>query len=456
MLLASKNKHLHIKVGLNMTLSVEEFSSELFAGLNLDHHGRYYVAYSGGVDSTVLLHLMSQLRDQHGFDLVALHVSHNLQAESKAWAEHCGRVCELLKVPLRQTSLNLTSSDEATARDARYQWFREQVEYRSVIMTAHHQQDRAETFLFNLMRGAGSTGLSSLRASRPFFGAKLVRPFLKFSQADIVNYAHQHDLCWIEDPSNQDQRYSRNEIRHQILPVLQAFRPDAIQSIARAAANLEQENGLLREIAICDLVDVREHPIHPLDQSHALCVDDIGHLTPGRQANVLRFWLQSLKLHSPSRRLLARLLLAISEPPASTAVLQECGSQFRFYKGYMYVMAATTARQTFSSVSWQNLEQPLALFENKLMIGSTDKLRELVLSHKKSRLRLAAKPEVSNPKALQGHSLNLRKWMQDIGVPPWRRQALPLLTMSEAGNDVVIAPVDQQFHSDWVSVDTPY
>jgi tRNA(Ile)-lysidine synthetase-like protein len=122
----------------------------------------------------------------------------------------------------------------------------------------------------------------------------------------------------------------------------------------------------------------------------------------------------------------------------------------------MYVMAATTARQTFSSVSWQNLEQPLALFENKLMIGSTDKLRELVLSHKKSRLRLAAKPEVSNPKALQGHSLNLRKWMQDIGVPPWRRQALPLLTMSEAGNDVVIAPVDQQFHSDWVSVDTPY
>ncbi|MFT6409125.1 MAG: tRNA(Ile)-lysidine synthase [Arenicella sp.] len=439
-----------------MTFSVKEFGAGLFGGLDLSHQGRYYVAFSGGLDSTVLLHLMAQLRDQHGFELIALHVSHNLQAQSQEWAEHCSRVCQALEVPLRQTSLNLDSSAESTARDARYQWFREQVEYGSVIMTAHHQQDRAETFLFNLMRGAGSTGLSSLRAKRPFFGAKLVRPLLPFSQASIVDYAEQHNLQWVEDPSNQDQGYSRNEIRHQVLPVLQTFRADAIQSIARAAANLEQENGLLREVAICDLVDVREHSIHPLDHSHALCVDDMCHLTSGRQANVVRFWLQSLKLHSPSRKFLARLLLAISEPPASTAILQEDGCQFRFYKGYMYVMPAQEPQQQFSSVSWQDVEQPLSLFENKLMIGSTQKLRELVLSYKQPHLRLAAKSELINPKALQGHSLNLKTWMQDMGVPPWRRQALPLLTMSDAKNDVIIAPVDQQLQTDWLSLDAPY
>jgi tRNA(Ile)-lysidine synthase len=439
-----------------MTLSIGEFGTELFEGLNLGHSDRYYVAFSGGVDSTVLLHLMSQLRDQHGFELVALHVAHNLQAESNAWAEHCSRICDSLKVPLRQTSLNLDSSDEATARDGRYQWFREQVEYGSIIMTAHHQQDRAETFLFNLLRGAGSTGLSSLRAKRPFFGAKLVRPLLKFSQANIIDYAIQHDLQWVEDPSNQNQAYSRNEIRHQVLPILQTFRADAIQNIARAAANLEQENGLLREVAICDLVDVREHQIHPIDQSHALCVDDMGHLTAGRQANVLRFWLHSLKLHSPSRKFLGRLLLAISQPPASTAVLQEGGRQFRFYKGYMYVMTAKATPQEFSSISWQNVDQPLGLFDNKLMVGSTHKLRELVFSDKKSRVRLAPKSELCNPKALQGHSLNLKKWMQDIGVPPWRRQALPLLTISKGDTDVVITPIDQQLHSDWVSIETPY
>ncbi len=434
-----------------MTFSASEFEKELFGGLNLDRQGRYFVAFSGGVDSTVLLHLMATLRDEYGFDLTALHVSHNLQPESQSWADHCAAVCNSLGVRLKQTSLNLDSNSEATARDARYEWFREQVQYGCVLMTAHHQQDRAETFLFNLMRGAGSTGLSSLRASRPFFGAKLVRPMLSFTQDDIVEYAENSHLIWVEDPSNRDQRYSRNEIRHQVLPALENFRSDAIQNIARAAANLEQENGLLREVAICDLVDVREHPSHPLDQSHALCVDDMGHLTVGRQANVLRFWLQSLKLHSPSRRLLAKLLAAIAHPPASTAVIQEGGCQFRFYKGFMYVMPALDSSREFSAVNWQNIDKPLELFESRWHVGSTAKLKELIFSRKESRLRLAAKPEIANPKALQGHSLNLKKWMQDMGVPPWRRQALPLLTMSQAQNDVVIAPVDEQLHSDWVS-----
>ncbi len=434
-----------------MTFSASEFEKELFGGLNLDRQGRYFVAFSGGVDSTVLLHLMATLRDEYGFELTALHVSHNLQPESQSWADHCAAVCNSLGVRLKQTSLNLDSNSEATARDARYEWFREQVQYGCVLMTAHHQQDRAETFLFNLMRGAGSTGLSSLRASRPFFGAKLVRPMLSFTQDDIVEYAENNHLIWVEDPSNRDQRYSRNEIRHQVLPALENFRSDAIQNIARAAANLEQENGLLREVAICDLVDVREHPSHPLDQSHALCVDDMGHLTVGRQANVLRFWLQSLKLHSPSRRLLAKLLAAIAHPPASTAVIQEGGCQFRFYKGFMYVMPALDSSREFSAVNWQNIDKPLELFESRWHVGSTAKLKELIFSRKESRLRLAAKPEIANPKALQGHSLNLKKWMQDMGVPPWRRQALPLLTMSQAQNDVVIAPVDEQLHSDWVS-----
>ena len=441
---------------MRMTFSINEFGEGLFEGLGLDPVGRYYVAYSGGVDSTVLLHLMSELRKGYDFELTALHVSHNLQPESEQWVEHCMHTCAALGVTFQHTSLNLDSSSEATARDARYQWFSEQVPFGSILMTAHHQQDRAETFLFNLMRGAGSTGLSSLRAKRPFFGAKLVRPLLNISQKDILGYANAHDLSWVEDPSNNDQRYSRNEIRHQVLPALEVFRADAVQNIARAAANLEQENGLLREVAICDLVDVREHSLHPIDNSHALCVDDLGHLTVGRQANVIRFWLQSLKLHTPSRKFLAKLLHAVSEPPASTAVLQEGGRQFRFYKGFMYVMPAQQGQQDFCSVSWQNLEKPLGLFENKLQVGSTQKLRELIFSNQKARLRLVSKPEVSNPKALQGHSLNLKKWMQDIGVPPWRRQALPLLTMSHAESDVVSAPVDQQLYTDWVSLEAPY
>lgn len=430
-------------------------ASTLFKELKLDSKAHYYLAYSGGADSSVLLHCMTRLRAHYGFELTALHVSHNLQSASSTWAEHCAQVCESLDVPFKQVSLNLDSGSEASARTARYHWFSEQVERGSILMTAHHQQDRAETFLFNLMRGAGSTGLSSLRSKRPFHGATLVRPMLNQTLSDILGYAKQNRLKWVEDPSNTDEQYSRNEIRHQVLPSLESFRGDAIQNIARAAANLEQENNLLKEIAICDLVEVREHPKHPLDQSYALCVADLAHLSPARQGNLLRFWLRSLDLHSPSRQFLAKLLFAINEPPTSTAVLQEAGQQFRFYKGFMYVMPASETEPAFATINWQNPEKSVDLFHNKLRVDSTAKLRDFVLNERAASLKLAARAELINPKALQGHSLNLKKWMQDIGVPPWRRQAVPLLTVSKPGQDVVLAPVDQQIQTEWVSLECP-
>lgn len=438
-----------------MTYSVNQLGGELFGGLALDQQGHYFVAFSGGVDSTVLLHLMRELQESHGFELTALHVSHNLQPQSRHWSQHCLNVCRAWDIPFRHTSLSLDSDSEHAARTARYQWFREQLETGSVLLTAHHEQDRAETFLFNMMRGAGSTGLSSMRPIRSFHGSKLVRPLLNVSQDTILAYAQQKGLSWVEDPSNKHTHYSRNEIRHNVLPALTGFRDDAIQNIARAAANLEQENSLLREVAIADLVDVREQPVHPIDQSYALCYEDMAHLSAARQANLLRFWLHSLELHTPSKRFLGQLLDAIQTPPASTAVLQESGSQFRFYQGFMYVMPAVPQMKSFSVVDWQNVEQPLDLFQHKIRLGSTPKLRELVSSQRDASVRLAARPEVENPKALQGHSLNLKKWLQEIGIPPWRRQALPLLTMSGRGQDVVLGPVDQQLHNDWVLLECP-
>ena len=165
----------------------------------------------------------------------------------------------------KSTKVNLDSSSESTARSARYQWMREQIEPGSILMTAHHQQDRAETFLFNLMRGAGSAGLSSLRPSRPFYNARLARPLLEFSKNDVLQYAQDQNLQWIEDPSNEDTSYSRNDIRKNVVPTLVDYRQDAVRNVARAAANLERENALMREVAIADLVEVREHPKHPQD-----------------------------------------------------------------------------------------------------------------------------------------------------------------------------------------------
>jgi len=163
-----------------MIYSAETFAEQLFEDLALSKKGQYYVAYSGGIDSTVLLHLLQQVRQHPDTDMsvTALHVDHGLHSDSAAWAEHCQRVCDGLDIPLIKTRLERSLGSEAEAREVRYQWFSEQIESNSTVMTAHHQQDRAETFLFNLMRGTGSAGLSSLRASRPFYGSCLVRPLL--------------------------------------------------------------------------------------------------------------------------------------------------------------------------------------------------------------------------------------------------------------------------------------
>ncbi len=433
-----------------MTLSAQWLSGELFEALNLNRSAHYFLAFSGGMDSTVLLALMAELQKREDFKLTALHVNHNLQDQSQAWADHCTQLCGFLGVDVRCISVNLENSSEAVARNARYNWFAKQVKYGDVLLTAHHRQDRAETFLFNLMRGAGSTGLSSLRAVRPFYGATLARPLLNASREQVSEYARASGLSWVEDPSNGRTNYSRNAIRHNIIPELTKHRPDAVQNIARAAANLEEENGLLREIAICDLVDVREQPDHPLDRSHALCVDDMLHLSLARKSNLLRFWLQSLKLHTPSRRFMTQLLEAIETPPSSTTVLQEGGKQFRFYRGFMYVMPAQVESHPFGVMDWSNVSQPINIFESRWRLDATNKLRELAHSKSGAHVRLVERSKLDNPKALHGHSLNVKKWMQEMAIPPWRRQSLPLLTLNSKREDILLGAVDQQLHNDWV------
>jgi tRNA(Ile)-lysidine synthase len=257
----------------------------------------WYVAFSGGLDSTVLLHILASLAQREALPtLRAIHVQHGLQASAEAWPAHCQQVCAALGVPLllREVQVQSGASLEQAAREARYQAFVEVLAADELLLTAQHRDDQAETLLFRLLRGAGARGLSAMPAHRALGSGQLLRPLLDVSRAELEMYARQHALQWVEDPSNIDERFSRNFLRQQVLPLLTQRWPQASASMARSAAHLSEAQGLLDELAQADLAAMAQDSRFAWLALPSLPLTALLNLSAPRQRNVLRHWLAPL------------------------------------------------------------------------------------------------------------------------------------------------------------------
>jgi tRNA(Ile)-lysidine synthase len=255
------------------------------------------VALSGGLDSTVLLHLLASLAQREALPpLSAIHVHHGLQAAADAWPAHCRELCAALSVPLQVEYVQVASgaSLERAAREARYAAFAARLGTDELLLTAQHRDDQAETLLFRLLRGAGVQGLSAMPVSRALGAGQLVRPLLNCSRDELLAYAREHTLSWVEDPSNADERFSRNYLRRQVLPTLLGRWPQAATNMARSAAHLSEAAQLLDELAQQDVAAAEvsgEFAWLPLP---ALALPVLHSLSEPRQRNALRYWLRPL------------------------------------------------------------------------------------------------------------------------------------------------------------------
>ena len=254
----------------------------------------WHIAFSGGLDSTVLLHLLASI--EHLPPLSAVHVHHGLQAAADAWPSHCQSVCDSLSVRLRVMRVQVLpgASLERAAREARYQAFAEVTGAGEVLLTGQHRDDQAETLLFRLLRGAGVRGLAAMPAYRPLAAGHLVRPLLNVSRFELEAYAHEHQLQWIEDPSNADPRFSRNYLRHRVLPILADRWPQAVSSLARTAEHLGEAQTLLDELARMDLQDACQPSPFAWLPLRSLALASLRKLSDARQRNALRHWLTPL------------------------------------------------------------------------------------------------------------------------------------------------------------------
>lgn len=246
------------------------------------------VAYSGGADSSALLHAAVRLWPGQ---VLALHIHHGLQAAADDFEAHCQQVCASLQVPLFslrvQARHDKGQSPEEAARRARYAALADAVTNmpaaqrpRSMAL-AQHADDQVETMLLALSRGAGLPGLAAMPAVWQAAGLHWCRPFLHIAGADLRAWLQQQGLGWVEDPTNQDARYTRNRIRHALLPALEAVFPSFRSTFARSAAHCAQAQTLLEEMAVSDLQAIGLPPRIAALQA----------LSPTRQSNVLRHWL---------------------------------------------------------------------------------------------------------------------------------------------------------------------
>lgn len=396
------------------------------------NQARLWLAYSGGLDSTVLLHAIARLRSQFTARPVAVHIHHGLSPNADAWAEHCRRQAQLLDVEFHCLSVDATplsgEGPEAAARTARYQALEALLSPEEALLTAHHRDDQAETVLLRLFRGAGVQGLAAMPFVRPLGEGVLCRPLLEHSRQALQQWAYEQGLDWIDDESNQDERYRRNHLRKDILPRLKNIWPGLESNLLRTAGLCAETELLLRQMAMEDLQKIR---MPELPES-ALPVEALLSLGQSRAFNLLRHWLDTLGLSAPHQSHLQRLwqdvLPAVEE---AQPLLNWPGTQVRRYRGQIYAMP------TLPDVppDWQapmptdgsQLQLPADLGRLSLVATEGAGISRQALNAAASvSMRFCRGNERCRPFGRNG-TKSFKKLCQEAGIPPWMRDRLPVL-----------------------------
>jgi tRNA(Ile)-lysidine synthase len=273
--------------------------------MNYAAYSKLILAYSGGLDSTVLLHQLASDPDIHK-KLHAVHINHSLSPNADQWQQHCATVCEQLNIPFIAIKINIETkpgdSLEAVAREQRYAELAKFVTEGSALLTAQHQDDQAETILLQLFRGAGVKGLAAMPEQKSFGNGVLLRPLLNKTRDELLHYAQEHNLKWLEDESNQNQNFNRNYLRHTVMPLLQQRWPSITTTLSRSSQHCAEAAELLLELAEID------YELCQSDKQDHLRIINLKKLSRSRQKNVIRYWLQLNAVRAPNNKHLQKIL----------------------------------------------------------------------------------------------------------------------------------------------------
>ncbi len=391
---------------------------------------RLILGLSGGMDSVALLDILAGLSIELQFSLRAVHVNHGISPNAPQWATFCESLCRSRQLPfaLEQVSLNYDAGLglEGAARQARYEALARQAAAcdADFIVLAHHRDDQAETLLLHLLRGAGPRGLAGMPDSRSIQGARatLLRPLLDVPRGDIEAHARATGLEWVEDESNQDAGLKRNFLRSRILPELDKAFPGASQAIVRSASNISEAGELLDVLAAEDIARI--------GSNDGLNAPSLLGLGEARARNVLRRWCEIHGAPWPGLAALKELLRQASLAGKAGSIHVRFGAwSFRLYRGTLYLEPILATVPEDFALTWQGeAELHVASLGGVLRFhpGDGDGLSVTRLHAGTVTLGLRRGGELLQPDGRRPHR-TLKYLFQESGIPPWRRDRLPLV-----------------------------
>ncbi len=384
---------------------------------------RAWVGLSGGVDSVVLLTVLARLRGRLSFELRAVHVNHGLHPRSGDWQRQCGELCRVLDVPLESRRVRVEprpgESLEAVARDARYAVFEELLGQGGLLLLAHHEDDQAETFLLQALRGAGVRGLASMPGQAVFSGGTLARPLLGFSREELKAWAEAEHLSWVEDPSNADTGFDRNYLRHEVMPLLKQRWPGAAATLSRGARLAAEADGLLQGMAAEDYARAGGGVTLPLEF--------LVSLPEARQRNLLRFWLHQRGLPLPAAQKLDELLRQLGAAEDRNPCVDWAGAEVRRYRQQLYAQPPfPPSPGGFHLRPGEEHSLGAGLGVLRLVPAAGEGIRAALCGPTGLSVGFRSGGEDCRP-AGRAHHRPLKKWLQDLHVVPWLRDRLPLI-----------------------------
>lgn len=391
--------------------------------LLLTHSKRIVLAYSGGLDSSVLLDLLwCFVREREpSLELLAVHVNHGISSDADYWQAACRSRAVQLGVVLvtERIEISHTANIEAVARAHRYRVLRRHLDANSMLCTAHHRDDQAETLLLHLLRGAGPAGLSAMKSILRFAPGWLARPLLDQARDTICAYARARGIDWAEDESNYNADYSRNYIRHRIMPLLKAKWPGCDATLARATRH--------QSVAQATLESESHRWLGRCLVGKMLSCKACRAVPAARRSLVLRAWIASHAVAIPAERKIAALWRnLIANDVQNGAALEWSGVAFRFYRGLLYLVKMPEYKTPQDEIRWQ-CGADIKLPE----LGMTLYWRDLVRQAPElEKADVSLRFRVGNEHCEYDggcHHRSLKKLFQQNGVPPWERKNIPLI-----------------------------